>query len=66
MIHHANINTLLVVLNQDLIWSGESKQSPLIERAASLARRTGCEIPYFSVIFVSFRSALVRSARSSA
>lgn len=51
MIHRANINTLLVVLNQDLIWSGESKQSPLIERAASLARRTGCEIELFHACY---------------
>lgn len=51
MTHKAKIEKVLVVLSPDLIRPDKPKQSPLIQRAVSLAKVTGCELELFHVCY---------------
>ena len=51
MKYKAKIKKVLVVLSPDLIRPDKPKQSPLIQRAVSLAKITGCELELFHVCY---------------
>ncbi len=47
----AQIRKVLVVLSPDLIRPDQPEASPLLQRAASLAKTTGCEVELFHVCY---------------
>lgn len=51
MSNNTKIKKVLVVLSPDLIKPDKPKQSPLIQRAVSLAKITGCELELFHVCY---------------
>lgn len=51
MRHTTSIDKVLVVLSPDLIKPDKPKQSPLIQRALSLAKNTGCQLELFHVCY---------------
>ena len=51
MTNKAKFKKVLVVLSPDLIKPDSPKQSPLMQRAVSLAKSTGCELELFHVCY---------------
>lgn len=51
MKHKAKISKVLVVLSPDLVHPEKPTQSPLMRRAVSLAKKTGCELELFHVCY---------------
>ncbi len=51
MTYKPKIEKILVVLSPDLIRPDKPEQSPLLQRAVSLAKITGCELELFHICF---------------
>ena len=51
MEHEIKINKVLVVLSPDLIQLDKPMESPLIQRAISLAKNASCELELFHIYY---------------